>query len=58
VVDVDGLAKEAQVVTAQPEGVFEEAAFKAIERYKFKPAVKGGKTVTCIVKLPIAFQLR
>jgi protein TonB len=57
VVDVDGLAKESKIVVAQPEGVFEEAAFKALERYKFRPAIKNGKPVTCIVNLPITFRL-
>lgn len=60
VVDVDGTAKEAEVVSADPPEVlevFEEAALKAVERYKFKPAVKNGKAVLCIVKLPISFTL-
>ena len=60
VVDVDGTAKEAEVVQAEPPEVmdiFQEAALKAVERYKFKPAVKNGKDVLCIVKLPIVFNL-
>jgi protein TonB len=60
VVDVDGSAKEPEVVRAEPPEVLElfaEAALKAVERYKFKPAVKNGKGVLCIVKLPIVFEL-
>jgi protein TonB len=60
VVDVDGLAKEAEVLRAEPPEVleiFRDAALKAIERYKFKPAVKNGKDVICIAILPIAFNL-
>ncbi len=60
VVDVDGTAKEAEVVEADPPevmDVFKDAALKAVERYKFKPAMKGGKAVMCIVKLPISFTL-
>jgi len=57
VVDTDGNAKEAEVVTGEPEGVFDEAALKAVERYKFKPAMKAGKPVNCIVKLPISFTM-
>jgi len=60
VVDVDGTAKEAEVVKAEPPEVlelFQEAALKAVERYKFKPAVKNGKDVLCIVRLPIVFEL-
>jgi len=60
VVDVDGLAKEPEVVRAEPPEVleiFQDAALKAVERYKFKPAVKNGKDVLCIVLLPIVFEL-
>jgi protein TonB len=60
VVDVDGLAKEPEVVSADPPEVmeiFQEAALKAVERYKFKPAVKNGNNVLCIVRLPIVFEL-
>lgn len=57
VVDTDGLPKEAKVEVSEPEGVFDEAALKALERYRFRPAVKDGKTVLCIVKLPISFRL-
>jgi protein TonB len=60
VVDTDGTAKEPEVVKAEPEEVldiFSEAALKAVERYKFKPAMKNGKAVLCIVKLPIVFAM-
>lgn len=57
VVDVDGRAKEPKVFKAEPQGLFEEAALRALKLYKFKPAVKNGKAVTCIVKLPISFKL-
>lgn len=57
VVDTDGLPRETQVEESEPEGVFDEAAMKALERYRFKPAIKNGKAVLCIVRLPISFQL-
>lgn len=57
VVDTDGLAKETQVEESEPEGIFDEAALKALERYRFRPAIKNGKPVLCIVRLPISFQL-
>jgi len=57
VVDSEGNAKEAEVDSAEPEGIFEEAALKVVERYKFRPAMKGGKPVNCIVKLPISFTM-
>jgi protein TonB len=58
VVDTDGLAKEPRVEESVPEGVFDEAALKALERYRFRPAIKNGKTVLCIVRLPISFRLK
>jgi protein TonB len=57
VVDTDGIAKEPRVVEAEPEGIFDESALKAIERYKFRPAMRNGKPVLCIVRLPISFKL-
>jgi len=57
VVDTEGLPKEAKVEVSEPEGVFDEAALKALERYRFRPAIKDGKTVLCIVRLPISFRL-
>lgn len=57
VVDVNGLARESRVVEAEPEGIFEESALRALERYRFRPAVKNGKPVSCIVNLPVSFQL-
>jgi len=57
VVDTDGLPRESRVEESVPEGVFDEAALKALERYRFRPAIKNGKAVLCIVRLPITFQL-
>ena len=57
VVGIDGKAKEAEVVKADPEGVFEESALKAILDYEFEPATLNGMPVDCIVKLPMAFGL-
>lgn len=57
VVDANGNAQEPQVVSSDPKGVFDEAALEAVVKYKFRPAMKGGKAVDCIVKLPIAFSL-
>ena len=57
VVDLEGMVRDAEVVKAEPAGVFEEAALKAIERYRFRPAVKDGKTVMCNAAMTIAFVL-
>lgn len=57
VVDKDGKAQEPQVVTGEPEGVFDDSALAAVVKYKFRPAYKNGEPVDCIVKLPIVFTL-
>ena len=60
VVDVDGTARGLEVVSADPPEaleIFQEAALKAVARYKFKPAVKDGEDVLCTVQLPIVFEL-
>lgn len=60
VVDVDGMAKNAEVVSAEPPEVleiFKDSALKALSRYKFKPAVKDGKEVMCTATLGITFDL-
>jgi protein TonB len=57
VVDANGAAGKMTVVSAEPEGVFDEAAMKAVARYKFKPAVKDGEVVDCLVSQRILFSL-
>jgi protein TonB len=58
VVDSKGKVHEPQIVEAEPEGVFEEAALAALAKYRFRPAVKDGESVDCIVRLPIEFNLK
>jgi periplasmic protein TonB len=55
VVDSNGNVKEPQIVSAEPKGIFENAALEAVVNYRFRPAMKGGKAVDCICKLPISF---
>ena len=57
VVDCHGKVQEPQVLQAEPEGIFEASALAAVVKYRFKPAMKGGKAVDCIVKLPIGYDL-
>ncbi len=57
VVNREGNVREPEVVSAEPEGFFEQAALEAITGYKFEPAKKDGKPVDCIVKMPIIFKL-
>lgn len=55
-VDVDGKAIDIKV--ADPKGFgFDEAAIEAIEKWRFTPAKKGGKSVPMRVRQPIRFNL-
>ena len=40
-----GVVVDAEVVEAEPEGLFEAAALAAIAQWRFRPAVVGGKPV-------------
>lgn len=55
VVDQEGRVQKQQIVEAAPEGYFEEAALDAVSKYIFRPAVKDGENVSCVIKLPVKF---
>lgn len=57
VVDTDGIPEKIEIVEGEPAGIFEEAATEAVARYKFKPAMKNGEGVNCIIKQRISFTL-
>ncbi len=57
IVDRAGNVLDPQVVSAEPEGTFEQAALDTVTKYKFKPAKKDGKYVKSIVKLAINFTM-
>lgn len=44
-VSVDGRVINARVDSAQPEGVFEDAALAAVRSWRYNPALKDGKPV-------------
>jgi protein TonB len=53
----DGRVSDVEVVSAEPEGLFETAAIEAIEKWRFQPAMVGGERVATIVKIPLKFEL-
>ncbi len=57
IVNSAGDVQDPQVVSAEPEGVFEQAALDTVTRYRIKPAMKDGKNVSSLVKLPISFTM-
>lgn len=56
VIDKEGKVRAAKVLEANPEGYFEKHALAAVKNYKFRPAMKGGEPVACVVKLPIIYK--
>lgn len=54
-VDRDGRVQNPQVVSAEPEGIFEQATLDTVTKYKWKPAIKDGKRTNSVVKLPFYF---
>lgn len=59
VVDVaaDGSVADARVERAEPAGVFDAAALKAVKSWKFTPMVKDGRAVPGRIRVPIRFDL-
>jgi TonB family protein len=58
IIDTEGNVVEPQVTESEPEGVFDKIALEAVLKARFKPAIKDGKAVNCIVNLPITFKIR
>jgi protein TonB len=53
-----GTVKDPMVVNAEPKGMFDEAALKAIARWRYNPRVEGGVAVERVgVETIIRFQL-
>ena len=53
-----GTVKDATVIEAEPKGYFEEAALKAIARWRYNPKVEGGVAVERRgIQVVLAFQL-
>jgi TonB family C-terminal domain len=57
-VDEQGAISRLAVARAEPEGIFEEAALAAVQKWRFSPATKGGKPVPYWVEMPIQFSLK
>ena len=44
-VSIDGSVKDAIVSKSKPEGTFDEAALRAVEKWAFEPVVENGEAV-------------
>jgi protein TonB len=56
-VRVDGTVDQIRIESADPPGVFEDAAREAIARWRFEPGQLAGETVASWVVMPIRFDL-
>ena len=55
---VTGEVKDVVVAASQPEGVFDEAAIRALKRWKFKPREVDGQTIEQRLSLRMRFELQ
>jgi periplasmic protein TonB len=56
-VGVDGIPRNIEVLRAQPPGMFDRAAIRAMTRWKFKPAERDGQPVEARAKTTVGFKL-
>jgi periplasmic protein TonB len=57
IVNPDGTVRNVRIVSANPPGVFEQAAITAALKWKFKPKVVDGKPVQQKGVQPMVFKL-
>lgn len=57
-VAADGSVAGARVERSEPAGVFDEAALSTVSKWKFNPAMKGGRPVASRVRVPIRFEIK
>ena len=55
-VDTEGRVVDAQVLSASPAQVFDEAAVNAVRKWRFEPVVKDGRRVEASIATTIRFQ--
>ncbi len=56
-VDAEGRATDVVVTEAYPKGVFEATSIAAARQWRFTPAMKDGKPVAGVIKVPISFDM-
>lgn len=53
-----GEVRDVVVMEAEPSGVFDRAAIRAVEKWKFKPRIRNGMAVSARTDQTIQFRLR
>ncbi|KGO99569.1 TonB family protein [Novilysobacter defluvii] len=56
-VDASGKPRDVVVESAEPAGVFEEAAVEAVHKWLFNPATEDGRPVSSRVRVPVTFAM-
>jgi len=56
-VDEQGQVKQAEVVRAEPPGVFEDAVLSAVRRWRFRPGLEQGRCVSAWMETTVRFKL-
>ncbi|SKA82071.1 outer membrane transport energization protein TonB [Paucidesulfovibrio gracilis DSM 16080] len=57
VVEADGSVSRVRVLEANPPGVFDQHAIRAVRQWTFRPGERGGSAVATRVRLPVHFRL-
>lgn len=56
-INPEGTVDNVEIVQAEPKGIFEREAIRALYRYKFKPKMDGGHAVAQVALQTIEFKL-
>jgi protein TonB len=54
--DTDGRVADVQLLSANPAGVFDQAAINAVRKWRFKPIVRDGRAIEASVNTTISFK--
>ena len=57
-IDSDGVVRRVQVDSAEPQGIFEQAAENAVRQWRYTPAVYQGRRVSSWYRQRVIFRLR
>jgi protein TonB len=57
-ISIQGEPGRFEVVESDPEGVFDQAALEAVEKWRFKPGILAGEPVPTWVRVPFKFELQ
>jgi len=58
VVRTDGSVGDANIVGAQPVGVFEQAALDAVRRWRYRPVMQGGQVMSQRTRVRVRFAMQ